>query len=114
MELASDDLPQNLCEDCLHQLQNAYGFVLQARQVQEQLLLKLRKELLSPKCLDETPIEMAVQPIKTESDIEFGAETENADQMDPEDDCAVSSLVCVAALKLQPESDSESNRDDAE
>lgn len=107
MELAADDLPQYLCGDCLLKLQNAYGFVLQARQVQEQLLLELRKELLAPQCLDETPIDMALQSIKTEVDIPFEEEdTEITVPMDTE------SFVCVAALKLQPESDSESNQGD--
>lgn len=112
MELAADDLPQYLCEDCLDKLQNAYGFVLQAREVREQLLLKLRKELLRLQCLDETPIDMALQPIKTESDIEFGGETENADQM--EDNGAVSPRICVTALKFKPEIGSENNHGVAE
>ncbi|KAH8395554.1 hypothetical protein KR222_011147 [Zaprionus bogoriensis] len=105
MECVAADLPQFLCADCLHKLQDAYGFVLQARQVQAQLLLKLRKELLTSQCLDEIPIDITMRPIKTEVVNDFDGEAKSAVGLD-----AVGASVSVASLYLKPESESEGNQ----
>lgn len=101
MENSDDNLPQHLCGDCMGKLEVSYAFVLQARQVQEQLLHKIRNEL---QCLDEAPIDIIPQSIKTETEI-------NLEQTkDGVDDKVVTGS--VAALKLQPESETDSNHAD--
>jgi len=97
MEHCDDNLPQYLCGDCLRKLEDAYAFVLQARQVQEQLLHKIRKGL---QCLEETPIDIATQQIKTEEDIALES-TQDLDEV---------ATVSVEALKMQPESETDSSQ----
>ncbi|XP_034485136.1 zinc finger protein 91 [Drosophila innubila] len=101
MEQSEDSLPQYLCTDCICKLEDAYAFVLQARQVQEQLLHKVRKGL---QCLDETPIDIAPQHIKTEADIAL-VQTKDVD-----DDKVATGT--VAALKMQPESETDSSQEE--
>ncbi|KAH8358981.1 hypothetical protein KR093_003626 [Drosophila rubida] len=100
MEHSDDNLPQYLCDDCLRKLEDAYAFVLQARKVHEQLLHKLRKGL---QCLDEPPIDISTNDIKTEADLglEHIGNAETVLEVGPE--------AIVAALKIQPESESDSN-----
>lgn len=112
LEHTDDSLPQHLCSGCLHKLEAAYAFVLQARHAQEQLLLQLRKSL-QPQCLDEMPIDINLQHIKTEMIVDMQpaskakSEEDEAEAEEREQDMAV---VAIPALKWQPNSDSESNQ----
>ncbi|XP_060648411.1 zinc finger protein 91 isoform X1 [Drosophila nasuta] len=101
MEQLDDNLPQYLCDDCLRKLEDAYAFVLQARQVHEQLLHKLHKNL---QCLDEAPIDIATNEIKSETDLAL----EQIDNAAAALDVAGGEAI-AATLKIQPESDSDSN-----
>ncbi|KAL7728380.1 hypothetical protein ACLKA6_007470 [Drosophila palustris] len=98
IEHTDDNLPQYLCGGCLRKLEEAYAFVLQARQVQEQLLHKIRKGL---QCLDETPIDIALEHIKTETGIAL------EQTKDGHNDKVAA--VPVAVLKMQPESETDSS-----
>ncbi|XP_017874809.1 PREDICTED: zinc finger protein 197-like isoform X2 [Drosophila arizonae] len=112
LEHTDDSLPQHLCSGCLHKLEAAYAFVLQARHAQEQLLLQLRKGL-QPQCLDEMPIDINLQHIKTEMIVDMQptsnakSEEDEAEADEREQDMAA---VAIPALKWQPSSDNESNQ----
>ncbi|TDG48837.1 hypothetical protein AWZ03_004740 [Drosophila navojoa] len=116
LEHTDDSLPQNLCSGCLHKLEAAYAFVLQARHAQEQLLLQLRKGLQT-QCLDEMPIDINLQNIKTEMIVDMQpaskakSEEDETESEEREQDMAA---VAIPALKWQPDSDSESNRNAAD
>ncbi|XP_023178872.2 zinc finger protein Xfin isoform X2 [Drosophila hydei] len=105
-EHTDDSLPQHLCIGCLHKLEAAYAFVLQARQAQEQLLLRLHKGLQT-QCLDEMPIDINLQQIKIETivDMQLPSKTKSDDERE-QDMAAVS----IPVLKWQPESDNESDQ----
>ncbi|EDW34153.1 GL21719 [Drosophila persimilis] len=103
LENADDNLPQHLCADCLDRLESAYAFVEQARKVNGELLVRLRE------CLEETPIDIPQQQIKTEIDIDEeqrdfsdSGEAQRSSDVDVE-----SAGVCSVELKWTPESASE-------
>ncbi|KAH8310305.1 hypothetical protein KR044_000658 [Drosophila immigrans] len=100
MEHLDNNLPQYLCDDCLRKLEDAYAFVLQVRQVHEQLLHKLRKGL---QCLDEPPIDITTDDIKTEADLALD-HIDNAAALN-----VVAGEAIVASFKIQPESETDSN-----
>ncbi|XP_017143730.1 zinc finger protein 91 [Drosophila miranda] len=104
LENADDNLPQHLCADCLDRLENAYAFVEQARKVNGELLVRLRE------CLEETPIDIPQQQIKTEIDIDEeqrdfsdSGEAQRSSDVDVESAGVLSSV----ELKWTPESASE-------
>lgn len=93
-------------------MEAAYAFVLQARQAQEQLLLQLRKGLQT-QCLDEMPIDINVQHIKTEMivDMQLTSKAKSEeDETEAEERQQDMTAVAIPALKWQPDSDSESNQ----
>lgn len=110
-----DCLPQYLCGECLHKLEAAYAFVLQARQAQEQLLLQLCKGS-QRQCLEEMPIDIRMQDIKNETDVDIESEPNKKTQIESllEDVGEIEepeiSAVSGPALKWQPESDSDNTK----
>ncbi|KRF82873.1 zinc finger protein 91 [Drosophila virilis] len=110
-----DCLPQYLCGECLHKLEAAYAFVLQARQAQEQLLLQLRKGSLR-QCLEEVPIDIRMQDIKNETDVDIESEpnkkTQNESLLEDAGEIEEPEIAAVSgpALKWQTESDSDNTK----
>ncbi|XP_032593047.1 zinc finger protein 420 isoform X2 [Drosophila grimshawi] len=108
----ADKLPPWICRNCAHRLENAYDFVLQARETHELWLHKMTTESLSEdtetgtlECLRETPIqllEIEGVTIKMEEATEPAVpQTDSVGSIDP-------------LIKKSREDDASNNDDDAD